>query len=76
MESYVSWSELEVKTLEEVNGGGAGGFIVGYMLGAVAGYIATPVMAVCGGTQEECAKVFLSCITIGATLGVVATGPV
>lgn len=62
--------------LIEVNGGAVGGFIIGFMVGTTAAYIVAPIMAACGGTQEECEKVFLSCITIGAAVGSVMTGPI
>ncbi len=68
--------ELREEDIRDVNGGGVGGFVVGYMLGAAAGYVAAPIMAACGGTQEECAQVLLSCIAIGAGIGSVCTGPV
>lgn len=67
--------ELKEDDVKNINGGGVAGFVVGYMLGAVAGYVALPIMSACGGTQEESAQVFLSCIAIGAAIGSVCTGP-
>lgn len=76
MKSNSNFIKLEENNLIELNGGGVGGFIVGYMIGTAVGYVAAPVMAACGGTQEECEQVLLSCVAIGAALGSMSTGPV
>ena len=40
--------ELSVKELEEINGGGVGGFLVGYFIGSTVALVGAPVLCAMG----------------------------
>ncbi len=68
--------DMSVDELDGLNGGGVGGFVIGYMAGTVVGYIGLAGIAAAGGTREQGAQVLLASITTFSSLGALCTGPV
>lgn len=65
------FSEITNDELLGLNGGGPGGFVIGYMVGTIVGYTGAAIIAACGGTQEQAAQILLSSLTICGTAGAV-----
>lgn len=64
------------KEIQEINGGGVGGFVVGYFLGAVVGYVGTPIVYAVTKDEDTAQAFFISSpVTFGA-IGSMFTGPV
>lgn len=68
--------ELSVKELEEINGGGVGGFLVGYFIGSTVALVGVPVLCAMGKTEDEIQTFMYSSIITGGAIGAMFTGPV
>lgn len=68
--------ELSVKDLEKINGGGVGGFVVGYLIGSTVALIGAPVLCAMGKTEDEIQTFMYSSLITGGAIGAMFTGPV
>lgn len=69
---------IEINKMEksELNGGGVGGFICGYTIGAAVGLVGGSVMAATGQSEENVQAFIYSSIVTGGAVGAMFTGPV
>ena len=68
--------ELSVKELEEINGGGVGGFIIGAFVGSTVALVGAPVLCAMGKTEDEIQTFMYSSFITGSAIGTMFTGPV
>lgn len=68
--------ELNKNELEMINGGGVGGFIIGFMIGTTVAYVGAPILCATGKTEDEVQTFMYSSMTTGAAIGSMFTGPV
>lgn len=68
--------ELSVKDLEKINGGGVGGFVVGYLIGSTVALAGAPVLCAMGKTEDEIQTFMYSSLITGGAIGAMFTGPV
>ncbi len=67
---------ISEKENQEINGGGAGGFVAGYFLGAVVGYVGTPIVYAATNDEDAAQAFFIAAPVTGGALGSMFTGPV
>lgn len=68
--------ELNVKEMKEINGGGVGGFIIGFMAGTTVAYVGIPILCAMGKTEDEIQAFMYSSMVTGGAIGAMFTGPV
>ena len=71
-----NFTDINEKEKVELNGGGVGGFICGYTIGAAVGLVGGSVMAVTGQSEENVQAFIYSSLVTGGAVGAMFTGPV
>lgn len=67
--------ELSYNEMCEVNGGGLGSFIIGYMFGGVVALVGGGIMKATGQSQEDIDKFIYCTLTIGGSVGTFFPAP-
>lgn len=68
--------ELTREEMCAIDAGGVGGFIIGYMFGAIVGMVGSGIMAATGSPQEDVSAFLMSSLVTGGAIGAMFTGPV
>lgn len=68
--------EITEEEIQKINGGGVGGFMVGYFIGAVVGYIGAPIVYAVTNDDDASQAFFISAPVTGGAIGSMFTGPV
>ena len=67
--------ELTKEEMYSIDAGGFGGFIIGYMFGAIVGMVGGGIMAATGSSQEDVSAFVMSSLATGGGIGALFTGP-
>jgi|GEM_PF-4901096 len=68
--------EITEKEIQEINGGGVGGFVIGYFIGSVVGFVGTPIVYMTTNDEDAAQAFFISAPVTGGAIGAMFTGPV
>lgn len=71
-----SFYDVKNDELMQVNGGGVGGFICGYLIGSVVALTGGTIMVFSGATEEDTKAFLYSSLITCAAVGATFTGPV
>ena len=59
----------------EINGGGVAGFVAGYFIGAVVGYVGAPIVLAVTDDTDAMQAFLISAPVTGGAIGAMFTGP-